>query len=70
LPRFSPQGGPAVQIPVGAGPTAVAFGLGSVWVTNGIDKTVSRVDPITDAVVATIPVGDAPDALAVAEGVV
>jgi peptide/nickel transport system substrate-binding protein len=46
----------------------VAFGLGSVWVTNGIDNTVSRINPVTDAVVTTIPVGSAPDALVVAGG--
>jgi YVTN family beta-propeller protein len=57
---------PGQQIPVGSGPTAIAVGLGSVWVANGLDSTVSRVDPGTDAVAATIPAGDGPDALAIA----
>ena len=69
ITRVNPRSGqPGQQIPVGSGPTAIAFGLGSVWVANGLDSTVSRVDPGTDAVAATIPVGDSPDALAVAGG--
>ena len=36
-----------------------------MWVANGLDSTVSRVDPVTDSVAAVIPVGDGPDALAV-----
>ena len=35
-------------IRVGNGPTAVAFGEGSVWVTNVDDQTVSRIDPGPD----------------------
>ena len=35
----------ASQTPVGNGPTAVTVGLGSVWVANGVDGTVSRIDP-------------------------
>ena len=31
--------------PVGAGPGAVAFGFGSLWVANLDDQTVSRIDP-------------------------
>lgn len=33
------------QTPVGNGPTAVTVGLGSVWVANSVDGTVSRIDP-------------------------
>ena len=55
-----------MQIAVGSGPTAISFGLGSVWVANGLDSTVSRINPATDTVTATIPVGDGPDALAIA----
>ena len=32
-------------IPVGRGPTGIAVGLGSVWVANSRDGTVSRIDP-------------------------
>ena len=35
----------ASQTPVGNGPTAVASGLGSVWVANSVDGTVSRIEP-------------------------
>ena len=67
--RVDPRNGqPGQQIPVGAGPTAVTFGLGSVWVANGLDSTVSRVDPATDSVAAVVPVGDGPDALTVTGG--
>jgi class 3 adenylate cyclase len=34
------------EIAVGGRPSGVAFGEGSVWVTNALDKTVSRVDPV------------------------
>ena len=35
----------ASDTPVGNGPTAVAQGLGSVWVANSVDGTVSRIEP-------------------------
>jgi YVTN family beta-propeller protein len=56
------------RIPVGADPVAVAVGGGSVWVTNYLDGTVSRVDPTMNEVVATIEVGPHPDHIAVGEG--
>jgi YVTN family beta-propeller protein len=40
-------------------------GLGAVWVANSLDSTVSRIDPATDTVTATIPAGSGPAALAV-----
>jgi len=43
-------------IPVGDNPVAIAVGHGSIWVQNDIDGTVSRIDPATNAVVATIPI--------------
>jgi YVTN family beta-propeller protein len=46
----------------------VATGFGSVWVTNYDDGTVSRVDPATNEVVATIEVGRHPDHIAAGEG--
>ena len=33
------------SIPVGRGPAGIAVGLGSVWVANSVDGTVSRIDP-------------------------
>jgi YVTN family beta-propeller protein len=43
---------------------------GSVWVANGGDGTVSRIDPRTDEVIETIPVGHRPQGIAVAGGAV
>ena len=40
-------------IPVGTSPAGVAVGMGSVWVTNGGDGTVSRIDAETNAVNVT-----------------
>ena len=50
---------PAVQHrgtpdPVGAGPTAIAYGLGAVWVANSADRTLTRIDPSTGDVVKTV----------------
>jgi YVTN family beta-propeller protein len=66
---------------VGPSPTAVAVGAGAVWVasrfvtgngfsTSGKRGTVSRIDPQTNAVVATISVGHEPFAIAAADGAV
>jgi peptide/nickel transport system substrate-binding protein len=55
---------------VGNGPTGIAFGAGSVWVANSLDGTVSRIDPRTNTVMATIRVGEGPDGIAVGHGVV
>jgi class 3 adenylate cyclase/streptogramin lyase len=35
------------RIPVGNSPGSIAFGDGSVWVSNGADGTVTRIDPAT-----------------------
>jgi YVTN family beta-propeller protein len=66
--RVQPGGGPSVELSVGAEPTAITFGLGSVWVADQLDGTVTRIDPGTDSVLAEIPVGNGPNALAVADG--
>jgi YVTN family beta-propeller protein len=67
--RFDPRGGgPKAVIPVGHGVSSIAFGDASIWVTNTITNTLSRVDPDVNAVVATIPVGDGPQAVAVGGG--
>jgi YVTN family beta-propeller protein len=58
------------DVPVGSGPTSVATGEGSVWVTNSFDDTVSRIDPATGAVVDSIDVGGDPGALAIGAGAV
>jgi YVTN family beta-propeller protein len=41
---------------------------GSVWVSNSEDGTVSRIDPSSAKVTATIEVCKAPEGLALAEG--
>jgi len=41
-------------VEVGSGPVAIVFGHGSLWVANSEDDTVSRIDPETREVEATI----------------
>jgi YVTN family beta-propeller protein len=66
--QIDPTSGAALHsIPVGNDPSAIAFGEGSVWVTNSGDGTVSRIDPASRRVV-TIHVGHKPDAVAVGAG--
>jgi YVTN family beta-propeller protein len=57
-------------IAVGARPTAVAVGEGSVWVANFDEQTVSRIDPATRKELIRIPAGGAPTGLAVGDGFV
>lgn len=54
----------APEITVGASPVNLAFGAGSVWVSNNGGGTVSRIDPAAGRVVATVDVGGAPAAVA------
>jgi len=49
-----------------AGPTDVATGLGSVWVTNQGENSLSRVDPISGKV-ETTPIGGPAAAIAIDE---
>ena len=58
------------DVPVGARPSAIAFGSGSLWVANLDDETVSRVDPGTLHTARTIPVGDPPTGVAATAGAV
>ena len=58
------------SIAVGARPTAVAVGEGSVWVANFDEQTVSRIDPATRKELIRIPAGGAPTGLAVGDGFV
>jgi YVTN family beta-propeller protein len=57
------------QTPVGNGPTAVVTGLGSVWVANSVDGTVSRILPDRDER-PVIRVTGTPGGLAVGEDAV
>jgi YVTN family beta-propeller protein len=63
------------SVRVGTSPNAIAYGHGSLWVANTDDETLSRIDPRTREVVATIGVGPAvdlaigPDAVWTANGI-
>ena len=46
-------------------PAGLAYGDGSVWVVNGTEGTVSRINPATHAVIEQVPVGSAPSAVAI-----
>jgi YVTN family beta-propeller protein len=46
-----------LSIPVGDRPNAITFGFDSIWVVNARSDSVSRVDPVSNIVVATISVG-------------
>jgi YVTN family beta-propeller protein len=77
--RFLPTGSPqptATGLPrhvqaairVGEAPGAVAVEGSSVWVANSGDSTVSRIDPATNKVIATIKVGGRPTHLTAQSG--
>jgi streptogramin lyase len=51
---------------VGVDPIELAIALGSVWVPNLEDETISRIDPAT-GIVDTIPIGSPVSAIAVDE---
>jgi YVTN family beta-propeller protein len=55
-------------VPVGARPSAIAFGSGSLWVANLDDQTISRVDPQTLQTLRTIALSDPPMGIATARG--
>ncbi|HEY3714948.1 MAG TPA: ABC transporter substrate-binding protein [Jatrophihabitantaceae bacterium] len=52
-------------VSVGQNPGGIAYGAGSIWVTNTSDGTVSRINPRTHAVIQKIPVGGQPAGVAV-----
>jgi YVTN family beta-propeller protein len=56
------------QVSVPTGPSALAAGMGAVWVANVDDNSVSKIDPQTNSSVDTIPVGNAPSGIAVGGG--
>jgi YVTN family beta-propeller protein len=60
------SGGGRVGAAVSVGsPAGLAYGDRSVWVVNGTEGTVSRINPATHAVIEQVPVGSAPSAVAV-----
>ena len=56
------------MISVDEGPTAVAASDDAIWVVNARGRTISRIDPATNTVVATIAVTGTPSAITSGEG--
>jgi YVTN family beta-propeller protein len=60
------ESGRRIGAPVMVGsPAGLAYGDGSVWAVNTAERTVSRINPATHAVIQTIPVGSQPTAVTV-----
>ncbi len=69
LARLDPDSGRTIATPtVGTEPNGIAVGAGAVWVSDGIDGTVTRIDPETNEVVQTIPVGQSASGVAAGAG--
>jgi YVTN family beta-propeller protein len=59
-------GGGRVGAAVSVGsPAGLAYGDGSIWAVDGTEGAVSRINPVTHAVIEQIPVGSAPTAVTV-----
>ncbi|TML52110.1 MAG: hypothetical protein E6G15_11490 [Actinobacteria bacterium] len=56
------------RIRVGINPYALAYGAGTLWVTNEVSGTVSRISARKNKVVKTIRVGGQPNGIALAFG--
>jgi YVTN family beta-propeller protein len=70
LARIDPASRTVERIAVGRHPRGIAIGEGSAWVTDIGGNTVSRIDPASGKVTATIKVGRGPRAIVIQEGVV
>ena len=67
--RIDPNRNRVTEISVnGINPIAIAFGLGSAWVANHGDGTLSRISARTNEVTDTIRTGRAPSAVVVSAG--
>lgn len=62
------SGGIRAVVPLGTSPSALAAGYGGVWVANDNAGTVSRINPVTRAVVQTLEVGSTPTGIAAGAG--
>jgi YVTN family beta-propeller protein len=60
----------AASVPVGSAPGGIAAGAGSIWVTNGADGTVTRIDPNGSHVEQTLLVGSLPAGISYGAGAV
>ena len=60
----------AASVPVGSAPGGIAAGAGSIWVTNGADGTVTRIDPSGPHVQQTLVVGSLPAGIVYGAGAV
>ena len=65
-----PAGGRLVASIATPTPRSVITGYGSVWVTTGPTRTVIRLDPRTNAVIARIPMPDPASVMAVGAGAI
>jgi YVTN family beta-propeller protein len=64
----APDGKIEAEVRGDARPTGAAAGGGAVWVAHFNDHTISRIDPSTNAVRDSIPVGAGPSGIAVGGG--
>jgi YVTN family beta-propeller protein len=58
------------DVPVGSGPTKIAFGEGAAWVIDADYEAVERIDPATSTVRQTVRVGSGPTSIVVGAGAV
>jgi YVTN family beta-propeller protein len=71
LIRIDPASNDAVRLRyLGGVPRGIAVGLGAVWVSDGAQNTVSRINPQTRQVTGTFTVAGDPRGLAVGQGAV
>jgi ABC-type transport system substrate-binding protein/class 3 adenylate cyclase/streptogramin lyase len=61
------SGSVAKAVPVGTRPVALVAGVGSLWVANLDDKSITRVDPTSERPVRSISLPGSPTALAATE---
>jgi YVTN family beta-propeller protein len=66
--RIDPGTGGVKTIPVDEGSEAIVFAYGSVWVVNGSEGSLLRIEPQANEVVREIPVGKSPSAIAAGAG--
>jgi YVTN family beta-propeller protein len=58
----------SAPVAVGDGPVDVAVGEDALWVANSLGRSVTKIDPATGKVVATIKLGNEPQRVAADAG--